>query len=187
MTPARINALHAKVIADPTALAFILARDTPGLKGYLNAISAPDFFVWRSATPADEINDSILWDRFTPVDTPDALVLYTNRAMACSIRQMNLEIQLLGKDVVNTSKPNIRKCFQDALTDVPSGIAGANRQAGWTAVKTVISRIATVAEKLSATGTGTAVSPADLVYEGTLSDSDASQISLRDDGSIWST
>jgi hypothetical protein len=187
MTPEQITALHIKVIADPTSLALILARDTPGLKTYLNATASPDFFVWRSATPADEINDSIQWDRLTPKDVPDSLVLYTNRAMACSIRQMNLEIQLLGKNTVNTAKANIRKAFQDALTDVPSDVGGANRQAGWAAVKNIISRPATVAEKLSATGAGTAASPADLNYEGALSDSDASRISLNDDGSIWST
>lgn len=190
MTPAQILALHNKVIADPAALALIQARDTPALKDYLNATATPDFVVWRSSTEANVINDAIIWANLTPTDPSDVTVLFTNRVLVCQAKQINLQILLQGQQSINSAKANIRTGLQDALTNIPSGTAGALMSAGWagaTGVKAAMTRLATVAEKLAATGAGTAATPAALSFEGMLSDSDASAISLRDNGSIWST
>ena len=64
----------------------------------------------------------------------------------------------------------IRNGLQDALTAIPSGVSGASQGAGWLNVKTVMQRFATVAEALYATGTGTALTPGSLVFEGSISD-----------------
>jgi hypothetical protein len=64
---------------------------------------------------------------------------------------------------------NWRNAFQDALTALPSKADGTNQAAGWAAVQTAMQRNATVAEKVLATGTGTAASPADIGWEGAVS------------------
>ena len=87
----------------------------------------------------------------------------------CQAKQINLQILLQGQDSINSGKSNIRAGFQDALTNIPSGVAGVLQSANWVAVKTAMTRNATVLEKILATGTGTAASPASMGFEGVLS------------------
>ena len=138
------------------------------IRDALNAKASPLFYVWRTTTQASDIGNAIVWSALTPVDTPDGTTIYTNRALLCQAKQINIQTLIQGRDSVASNKPSIRSGLQDALTGIPSGVAGASVGGGWNAVKTAMTRTASVLEKLLATGTGTAVTPADLGFEGSI-------------------
>lgn len=176
MTPQQLTALKAYVLATPALAA--LGRNDTALASELNLPST--FMVWRSTTPADEVFDAILWERLTPADAVDGTQTSANRELRCQTKQMNLQIVLQGRDSISTGRTNVRKALSDALTAVPSGTGGVTQDAGWLGagrVKAVITRAATVAEALFATGTGTAGVPGDLVFEG--------QLAVADIGDMW--
>lgn len=185
MTPTQIIALRAKIFLDATATAFFPLRDSAGLQAYLNGPAVPGYTVYANSTPADDINDAILWAKLIPVDTPNTLVTFTNQVLVCQMKQMQLEIQLVAKQTVNTGKASVRGAFQSALTNVPSDVAGAVQSAGWPAVKTVMSRAALVAEKMMATGAGTAASPSALDLDGAVSEHEAGTLMFHDNGVLW--
>lgn len=176
MTPAQLQTLKTAVLADQTLAA--LGRNDTEAARLLNLPSAT--YVWRPTTPADEVADAILWDRLTPVDVPDGSAIQTNRLLLCQAKQMNLQVLLQGRDSIGTGRSNLRAGLTDALLNVPSGVGGATQDAGWIGagrVKATITRLATVAEKAFATGTGTAGSPAVLGWEGT--------VTINDIGEMW--
>lgn len=176
MTPAQITLVKAAIAADPVAS--VATMDDPGhqvVQLWLNGID-PAYFVWRSITDAPSVNDSISWANLTPTDAADNTATFTNRALVCQAKQINLQILLQGRDYINSGRSNIRAGFQDALTNVPSGVGGAIQSAGWSAVKAAMTRNATVLERILATGTGTAASPANMGYEGMLTLTQAKEI-----------
>lgn len=176
MTPQQLTTLKTAVLADPALVA--VGRNDTELARLLNLPSA--FMVWRSTTSGDAVLDAILWERFTPADTPDGSIIQTNRLLLCQAKQINLQILLQGRERIATGLVNTRKTLTDALQNVPSGVLGANQDAGWLGtgrVKATINRPATVAEQVFATGTGTAGSPGDLGWEG--------QISIGNIGDMW--
>lgn len=164
------------VLASP-ALSAVGRNDTE-LARLLNLPSST--YVWRSTTPADEVADAILWDRLTPADAPDGTAIQTNRLLLCQAKQMNLQVLLQGRDSIGTGRANLRAGLTDALLNVPSGVGGATVDAGWLGagrVKATITRLATVAEKVFANGTGTSGNPAVLGWEGT--------VTIADIGEMW--
>ena len=180
MTPAQLTTLKAAILAsqDAAVQSAAATRNDTELARLLNLPST--FYVWRSTTPADEVADAILWDRLTPADTPDGSAIQTNRLLLCQAKQMNLQVLLQGRDSIGTGRTNLRAGLSDALLNVPSGVGGATQDAGWLGagrVKATIARLATVAEKVFATGTGTSGTPGVLVLEGS--------IGISDIGDMW--
>lgn len=176
MTPAQLATLKTAILADPALVA--IGRNDTEMARVLNLPTT--FMVWRSTTPADDVIDAILWDRLTPIDTPDGTAAQNGRELRCQTKQMNLQIILQGRENIATGRPNLRAGLTDALTNVPSGVNGATQDAGWLGagrVKTVITRAATAVEKVFATGTGTLGAPGALVFEGT--------ITVADIGEMW--
>lgn len=169
MTPAQITLIKAAIAADPVMSQ--AAMDPPGHQVVQNALNAidPAFFVWKTTSDAAAINDAITWANLTPSDAADGTAIFTNRALVCQAKQINLQIFLQGRDTINSAKNNIRAGFQDSLTNIPSGAGGVLQNANWPAVKTAMTRNANVLEKVLATGTGTTGSPANLGFEGTIS------------------
>lgn len=133
----------------------------------LATFDAVPFQVWRTQTNVNDIYDNVVWANFTPANPTIGDLDYTNRALACQGKQFNLQT-LLYHESVNTSKTGIRAGLQDALTQIPSGAAGATKSGGWTNVLLVIQRPANILEKLFAVGTGTAALPATMEVEGRL-------------------
>ena len=145
------------------------------IAGLLNAAASPAYNVWRSVTPASEILDSITWANLTPADTADGTATFTNRALVCQAKQMNLQIILQGRDSVASGKVSVRGGLSDALQNVPAGAGGALVDAGWAGagkVKATITRTASVVEKLFATGNGTTATPSTMGYEGPITSDD---------------
>lgn len=150
------------------------ANETGLMAEWYNQLTAS--IVWRSTTPTDEILNGIIGASLTPTDTPDNTVAYTNRALSCQAKQINLQMYLQKTGTLPTGKLNIRQTLQDALLNVPSGVSGALQDAGWAGtgkVKDIISRSCTRAEKIFASGTFTSAVPGNLgAFEGMVSNDD---------------
>jgi hypothetical protein len=162
-------------IAAETNPAFVGLRNagaTGAMAEFYNQPSEPAFYVWKTNASVDDIYDAIDWAKLTPNDVSDGTALYTNRALLCQAKQINLQIMLQGQMRVNATKTKIRNGLTDALQNVPSGTAGAIQDGGWLAVKNTMYRQCTRGERLYATGTGTTGVPGLAVYEGNISHSD---------------
>lgn len=172
LNPTQLATLKADILADQTLVDWITAGRPNMITAAYNADAAPDFIVWKNQVRTEEVFDSITWSALTPLDTPDGSQDWANRSLSCQGKQFNLQIILTGRQSVSGAKPAIRAGLQDALTNVPSGAGGALVNAGWAAVKAMLSRKATRGEKLFATGTGSVASPATLGVDGPITDAD---------------
>lgn len=168
--------VKAAIDADGTLAAFPLYGDGPyNIAIELNKPASPEWYVWKSNASVDDIYDAITWASLTPADAPDGTAIYTNRALICQTKQMNLQMLLQGKQQLNATKLKIRQALTDALQNVPAGAGGALLDAGWLPVKNTLYRRANRVEQILSTGTGTAGQPATMGYEGTISGQDVIQ------------
>ena len=182
MTPAQLTTLKTAILADPALAALVNIGQYGQVKDALNQAATPNYYVWRSTTPASDILDGITWASLTPADTPDSTAAYTNRALLCQAKQLNLQIMLQGRESLATGKLNIRQGLQDALINVPAGVGGAMVDAGWAGagkVKATITRTASIVEKLLATGSGTTGTPSSMGFEGPLTERDVEDALVR--------
>lgn len=162
----QLQALAAALLAtsNETLAAAVAAGRDGEVADILNTDS--DLVVWRLTTQVDKIFGAIRWDAFTVDEVPDGTLSYTNRALACQSRQLNLQILLQGRESVDSASPVIQAALHDALAAVPSGPLGVTVPAGWASVKEAMTRNATLAEAMLATGTGTSDIPASMTWEG---------------------
>lgn len=170
MNDQQLATLRAFVLAsqDPEIQAAAANRNDTELARLLNLPST--FSVWRIDVPSTELVGAIKLASFTPVDAPDDTLLYNNRCALCELKQNNVRL-LLARDVITAQKSSTRQDLTDALTNVPAGAGGAAIDAGWLGagrVKQTITRLATVAETAFTDGTGTAGSPGNLGWEGSV-------------------
>lgn len=177
MTPAQLQTLRTAIDADPTLAAQPRTEDGAfAIASAFNANASPAFFVWATAVGVEDIFDKIIWANLTPSGTPGTDAAWSNRALACQGRQLNLQTLLVGQSVIDGSRASIRNGLQDALTDIPSGANGALRQGGWSNVQIALTRRATRGEQLFANvtnGNGAAnTTPATLTFEGQVSTQD---------------
>ena len=196
MTPAQLTTLRAACFADPTAAAFFAAPgNAAGLRAYLNGASGSN--AWRTDAPVNAILDAINWGTYTPSDAiasaDPTLTQQVGRLLAIQTKQMNLQLMVQGRDVLNCSRPNVRGGLRDAVIQVPSGAGGAATSPGGANGATVLAqcvRPATRAEVMLAaqsqasdtTGTTTARV---LTFEGDVQDVEAATLIYHDDGTIW--
>jgi hypothetical protein len=171
MNPSLYPALKADILADPVLAAFAAQGAQGPIATAYNQTEA-NYYVWRTSVPTDEVFDAITWANLTPADAATDTAIYTNRALLCQAKQINLQILLQGKDQVNGAKSSIRSGLSDALLNVPSAAGGAPQSAGWAAVKGVLTRNAKRGEKLFANGAGTIAAPSNLVFEGEVTPAD---------------
>lgn len=172
MTPSQLQTLKAAIAAETnqTFVDLRTAADETGMAAWYNADAA--FQVWKSSTDAASLFNAITWKSLTPADAADGTALFTNRALVCQAKQINLQIILQGQTSIATGKVSLRQGLTDALLDVPAGASGALLDAGWLGagkVKATIQRSCNRVERIWATGTGTANTPGDLgEFEGTV-------------------
>ena len=176
LTAPQLQALKADILANPDLAAQPAGPDGSfAIAALYNLEASPIFVVWRTVTPIADIENAITWANFTPTDTPDASQTWMNRALACQGKQFNLQIMIQGKALISSGRANIRAGLNDATTNIPSGVGGALLSGGWLTIKAAMTRNATRAERLFATGTGTSGTPGDLVFEGKLTYQDIEQ------------
>lgn len=178
LSPAQIATLRAAVAAEPSLATAVATSNDLLIRAWVNAPSGQ--FAYRSTTPADEINNAILWSRMTPADVPDLTQIYANRALYTQAKQISLQTLLQGRSSVATGYSNIRLGLEDALTKLPTAVGGTDQAAGWSAVKTVITRPATRAEALlavtDAQHDGTLAKPFDFAFEGLVTPDEVSYL-----------
>lgn len=175
MTPAQLQILKTAINADPVMAAYPMNGDGYyDLATYLNQNRA-DFYVNSDAAPVKAIFDVVGWAKYTPTDTPDDTQTYTNRALAAQCKQINLQVMLTGREVIDCSVSGVRAGLQDATSNLPTGAGGGNVSGGWANVKLAIQRLATRGEAVFATGTGSTASPAELVFKGQINPVDVEQ------------
>ena len=171
MTPEQIATLRAAILAETDA-AFVVAR-TAGATGtmaeFYRQPSSPAFYVWKTNAGTSDIYDAVDWAKLTPADTPDSSATYTNRALLCQAKQINLQILLQGRETIDATKLKVRQGLADSLQNVPAGAGGALLDAGWIPVKTTLYRQVNRGERLFATGTGTTGVPGLAVFAGEIS------------------
>lgn len=174
MTSAQLATLKADILADGALNAFPNNSDgNSAIVAAYTLFPGTDFFVWATDVLVTSVYDQIVWASLTPTDAPDGTQLWANRSLACQGKQFNVQILLQGQPRINGSKVNVRAGLQDALTNVPSGVAGALVSAGWVNVRTALARKANRYEKLFAVttaGNGAApVTAATMALEGVVS------------------
>lgn len=165
MTPEQLSTFKAAIEGetDPTFAALRQAVNEQGMADWYNAAST--FQVWKSSTDVASLFNAIVWKSLTPADSADGTALFTNRALVCQAKQINLQIILQGQTSIATGKVSLRQGLTDALLDVPAGAGGALLDAGWLGagkVKATIQRACNRVERIWATGTGTSNTPGDL-------------------------
>lgn len=148
LTTGQRQTLAAHIQADPTLAA--LPNNPDGWAAAttaLNATAAPAFYVWRTSVDVDEIMaNGFDWTR---VDN-------------ATVGKARIWEWMMSRGTLNPSKPNIRAGIDEAWSGAPNA---AHRDAIYAHCK----RPATRAEKLFATGTGTAQSPGTMGFEGQVS------------------
>jgi len=149
LTPEQNAVLKTNVEADPAFNG--LPQNSDGafaVAAAYNAVANPQFIVWRTYVPVDEIvNNGFTW---TAVDS-----LTNGKARIWEwMREAGF---------INPSKANVRQGLQDAFGATQPNITPH------------LKRPATRIEALLATGTGTTGSPGTMTFEGTLSYSDVQE------------
>lgn len=152
MTPQQLAALKVEIDADPVLSALPnTADDAFTIAAALNQLAVPDYAVWRTEAPVQAIFDAIDWSKYTPVDAADGTATFTNRLLVVQTKQMNLQNMLIGRDVVDATKANLRAGLRDAVIQLPAGAGGGLVTAGGTSAATVLAactRRATRGEKV---------------------------------------
>lgn len=159
MTPAQNAIIKADIAANSDLNVFPNNSDgSYAIAELYNLPAVPPFSVWKTNVSVSSIYDGINWSLYTPTDSPEASGMYTARAQAIQIKQMNLQNMLQGRETVDCSKANIRSGLRDAVIQIPSGTSGANTNPGGSSGVNVLSncvRNATRLEKLLSTGPAT--------------------------------
>jgi len=149
MTPAQLQTLKTDILADP---ALSSQPNTPdgndAIARAYNANASPDFTVWKTNVTINEVGKKFNGTELAGLTTGNQTRLQT------------LAQYLAGG--VNPSLPDNRAFFDDVF----SGAGGTNTRANLLALW---KRLATRAEKLFATGTGSNASPATMTWEGAIS------------------
>lgn len=155
MTPQQLAVVKAWVQADPVLNA--LPNTNVGnsvIAGALNAIASPDFIVWKTSVPIDDImRNGMDWARV------DNLTVGKARIWDWMSR--------LG--TLNPSKANIRSGIEATWVGTAADLAVR------ATVYTHCKRQATVLEKILATGTGSDATPATMGYEGAITTDEIEQ------------
>lgn len=146
MTPAQLDALKAAILATPAwAVQPMSQGGSIIIRDELNALASPDWTVWRTNVPIDEImRNGMDWARVDNLSVGKARIWdWMSR---------------LGS--INPSKPNIRAGID--ATWAGTALDLAVRAAVYVHCK----RLASVVEKMFSIGTGSNADPAVMGYEG---------------------
>lgn len=155
MTPQQLAAVKAWVQAD----AILNAQPNTNvgnsvIAGALNAIASPDFIVWKTSVPIDDImRNGMDWAR---VDN-------------LSVGKARIWDWMSRLGTLNPSKANIRSGIDATWVGTAADLAVR------ATVYTHCKRQATVLEKILATGTGSDATPATMGYEGAITTDEIEQ------------
>ena len=155
MTPAQLVTLKAAILADPVLNAYPQNSDGAyNMAIFLDQPATPDFIVWKTSVDPDEVmKNGMDWTR---VDN-------------LSVGKARIWDWMSRLGTFNPSKTNIRAGIDAAWVGTAADLAVRAM------VYTHCKRLATKAEKLFASGTGSDAAPAVMTIEGRLQYSDIEQ------------
>jgi hypothetical protein len=113
LTPTQTAIVKADILANSDMNA--VAANTDGsyvIKDLYNALASPDFLVWRTDVPVQDIFNAVDWTKYTPTDvpriddTPAQAVLYQNRN-AIMYRAATVAEKLLTTGAGTTGTPSL--------------------------------------------------------------------------------
>lgn len=160
LTTAQLQTLKAAIAAE-TDSGFVALRTegaTGAMADWLNVDASPDFMLWRSDAPVKDILNNIDLDAYTPNDNASETLIDIGRSFRAEIKQINLQILLQGRTEIDASLVTVRKALRDAVMNIPTGSAGANKNAAGNSGANALNactRKATRGEKVFATGSAT--------------------------------
>lgn len=157
LTVAQRATLKTNILATPEAAQLFADGNLSALADYYNAVTSPDFWVWRTAVSRAEVyteqNDLAVSGAQTGFW---AWTTYKNQ----SVTEQNAWVQMFMGDQANFAKQNVR----DGVAAIFTGAGAPTAQRDH--VLAVGRRLATRMEKLFASGTGSKASPAVMAVEG---------------------
>lgn len=148
LSPAQLVTFKADIVSNPEVAGDLSIGNNNGIRNWYNQDAVPDFIVYRTLVPLDEVHEAIELDDVANITNTnsDRLVKF-------------LSIRPGG---VFASKVTDREGFDDIF----SAAAGNDSQQ---ALIALWKRLANNIEKLFATGTGSDGDPAIMSYEGIVS------------------
>lgn len=153
LTPAQSAALRTAVLAEPSLANAVLTGDDYAIAAWLNAPATPAWTVWKTSVSIRETGEA-----FNSSEVSGLTTANTSR----------LQVMVQYADgSFNPSRADTRAGFESVF----SGAGGANTR---TALNVLWKRLATRAEKLLSSGTGSDASPATLTFQGDVSVAEAS-------------
>lgn len=151
LTNAQKATLKTFIQSDPVLGPAATAGDYDLVANTLSAPASPDFWGWRTSVSRSDVYNEVSADGTTWNWTT-----YKNQG----VTEQNAWTQIFMGDQANFSKANVRA----GVAAIFTGSAAANNQRDH--ILAIARRRARLAEKVLATGTGTAVSPAVFGWEG---------------------
>lgn len=157
MTPAQLAVLKTAILAetDPVFVGYRTNGQTPLMRDWFN--DASTFVVYKTSETIAAVGQAISYVALEALTT-------------ANLEKINTFTRLNAL-ALNPSKADIRSFWSNVF----SGTLGGDGATTRTALEALWKRNATRAEKLFATGTGTAIAPGTLVFEGAVSDYDIGQ------------
>lgn len=152
MTNPQLTILKAAIVADPVLNA--KPNDSDGnteIAAAFNLDAAPAFTVWKTNVSITKVGDNIVATELAGLSTLNATRLQT--------------IAVFSTEGVNPSLADRRAFFDDVFSGAGGTATRAKLLVLW-------KRLATRAEKLFATGTGSDASPATVTFEGKITFTD---------------
>lgn len=156
MTPEQLAQLKAALLADAALAQWRTDRRDDLIAAYYNEPADPAYTVWRTSITKDEVyGNGFAWAQIDNVSDP----------------RWRIWVELFDNDArsMNPSKPNVRA----GVGEVWSGTAAKVAVGDYVLNK--CKRTVTRAERLFATGTGSAVVPGTLGWEGNVASGTISQ------------
>lgn len=153
MTPAQLQTLKAHILAstDPDVQAALAIRNDTEMARLYNLPST--FIVWRRNIQLMEFGKAVLYNAVAGLTTANSQ-----------------RVQVFA--ALNTTTFNGSSDLDVFFSDTFGGALNGSGQACRDALAAMLRRAATVCEQIFVTGTGTTVSPGNLVFEGQVSPSD---------------
>lgn len=164
LTPAQKATVKADILADGELNS--KPNNTDGnsaISDLYKVIVSPDYWVWRTQIPKDEITQKVSQDGTSFIWAGNGFISRTVTEIACWS-------ELFASGSCNASLPNVRQAFNDIFNG--AGNAALNR----THLLAVGRRKSNRLEKLLATGAGTSANPSLMGYEGSLSPGEIEEI-----------
>jgi hypothetical protein len=147
LTNTQLETLKADILADPAFSSVPMTADGDfEIAQAYNLLSAPAFTVWRTNVFAPEIKGAVVWTEYIGLGAAE---------------KSTFEL-MISDGILDGSDVNIRQGIQDIFS-------GAQAAATRAALTELAKRVATRAEALFSTGTGTSGSPGTMAVEGALS------------------